>query len=218
VPGHRIRLTREAQVTQQSGDDADQWINGQVCAMLAVDIAEFSRPDRDEEIQLHLRTSLYGVLREALCGSGMPWSQSQHEDRGDGVLVIFRPGQAAQPLIDSLPERLKGLIRRYNRCSRESARMQLRVAAHIGPVYSDEHGFCGDDVTFLCRMIDIQPLRKALSQSDAEFALVVSDYVFDKLVLRRHSLADPRSFSSVRTKVKRTPVHGWMYLSNCPPV
>jgi hypothetical protein len=213
VPGPAHSLTREAHVTQQSGGDADSWINGQVCAMLAVDIAEFSRPDRDEEIQLHLRTSFYGVVREALCGSGMPWDQGQHEDRGDGVLVVFRPGLAAQPLIDSFPERLRDLLRRYNRYSCESARMQLRVAAHIGPVYSDEHGFSGDDVTFLCRMIDIQPLRRALSQSHAEFALVVSDYVYDKLVLRRYSMADPRSFRQVKAQVKRTSVHGWIYLS-----
>jgi hypothetical protein len=64
-------------------------------------------------------------------------------------------------------------------------------------------------------MLDIQPLRRALSQSHAEFALVVSDYVYDKLVLRRYSLADPRSFRQVKAQVKRTSVHGWIYLSGC---
>ena len=199
-------------MTQLTVHDAAPRISGQVCAMLAVDIAEFTRADRDDEIQLHLRTSLYGILREALAASGMPWEQSQYEDRGDGVVVIFPPDVAAQPVIDSFPERLRCLVRRHNRFSCEPARMQLRVAANVGPVYGDEHGFSGDDVVFLCRMLDAPPLRRALSESGSELAFIISDYVYEKLVVRRHSLADRSSFRPVRTRVKRTPVHAWIYL------
>jgi hypothetical protein len=195
-------------VTQPSG--------GQVCAMLAVDIAEYTRADRDDEIQLHLRTCLYGLLREALGGAGMSWDQGQHEDRGDGAVVIFPPDLAAQPIIDAFPERLGCLIRRHNRFSCEPVRMQLRVAANIGPVYRDEHGFAGDDVTYLCRMLDAQPLRRALSESGADLAFIISDYVYEKLVLRRQSLTDPRSFRRVRTQVKRTPVHAWIFMPAGP--
>ena len=205
-------------MTQLSGQEVGSRISGRVCAMLAVDIAEFTRRDRDVEIQRHLRTSLYAILREALDGCGMPWNgQCQSEDRGDGLALIFPPDLAAQPIIDLLPERLTGLIRRYNNYSCEPARMQLRVAAHLGPVYCDEHGFSGDDVTDLCRMLDAQPLRRALSGSGAELALIVSDYVYDKLVLQRRSLTDRRSFGRVRTRVKGIPVHGWMYLPAGPP-
>jgi len=185
--------------------------------MLAVDIAEFTRADRDDEIQLYLRTCLYGLLRDALGGSGMSWDQGQHEDRGDGALVIFPPDLAAQPIVDVFPERLRCLIHRHNRFSCEPGRMQLRVAVHVGPVYRDEHGFAGDDVTYLCRMLDAQPLRRALSDSHAELAFIISDYVYEKLVRRRQSVAGPRSFRQVRTRVKRTPVHGWIYLPEGPP-
>jgi hypothetical protein len=44
----------------------------------------------------------------------------------------------------------------------------------------------------------------------------VSDYVYDKLILRRHSLAGPRSFSRVKTQVKRTRLRAWMYLPDGP--
>ena len=193
-------------------------ISGQVCAMLAVDLVEFTRPARDEEVQLHLRMTLYGIVREALGGSGMPWELCQYEDRGDGVMVVFPPDLAAQPIVDVLPERLRGLIRRHNRVSREAARMQLRVAANVGPVYRDEHGFSGDDVMLLCRMLDAQPLRRALSESGSEFAFIISDYVYEKLVLHRQSLADPRSFRRVKTRVKRTPVNAWMALPDVLPL
>jgi hypothetical protein len=94
--------------------------------------------------------------------------------------------------------------------------MQLRVAVHVGPVYRDEHGFAGDDVTYLCRMLDAQPLRRALTDSGAELAFIISDYVYEKLVRRRQSLADQRSFQRVRTQVKRTLVHGWIFLPDGP--
>jgi hypothetical protein len=204
-------------VTQLTSHDAVPRISGQVCGMLAVDIAESTRPDRDQEIQLYMRFSLYGLLREALGACGMPWDQCLYEDRGDGVAVIFPPGLAAQPLIDSLPERLRDLVRRHNRFSCESVRMQLRLAANIGPVYCDEHGFAGDDVTLLCRMLDAHPLRQALSESGCELALIISDYVYDKLVVRRHSLTGPKSFRRVKAQVKRTPVHAWMYLPDHSP-
>jgi hypothetical protein len=196
-------------VTQLAGHDAAPRINGQVCAMVGVDIAGSTRADRDEETQLYQRSSLYGLMRQSLDGSGMPWDQ--YEDRGDGAVLIFPPGVAAQPIVDSLPERLRSLIRRHNRCSRESARMQLRVAAHVGPVYCDEHGFAGDDVTLLCRMLDAQPLRQALCESGSELAFIISDYVHDKLVLRGHSQGGPKSFRPVKTQVKGTRIRAWIY-------
>jgi hypothetical protein len=55
-------------------------------------------------------------------------------------------------------------------------------------------------------------VRRALSDSGLEFVLIISDYVYDKLVLHRHTLADPNSFHRVKTQVKRTKVHAWMYL------
>jgi class 3 adenylate cyclase len=146
----------------------------------------------------------------------MSWDQGQHEDRGDGAVMIFSPDQAAQPIVDAFPDRLRCLIRRHNRFSCEPVRMQLRVAVHVGPVYRDEHGFAGDDVTYLCRMLDAQPLRRALTDSGAELAFIISDYVYEKLVRRRQSLADQRSFQRVRTQVKRTLVHGWIFLPGGP--
>jgi hypothetical protein len=203
-------------VTQLTGHEAAPRISGHFCAMLAVDIAESTRPDRDEESQLYLRAALYGLLREALRECGLPWDQCLYEDRGDGVAVIFPPDLAAPPVIDSFPERLRNLIRRHNRFTYECVHMQLRVAANIGPVFCDEHGFASDDVTLLCRMLEVPQLRQALSESGCECAFIISDYVYEKLVLRRHTLADPRSFRQVKAKVKQTPVHGWMYLPDGP--
>ena len=55
---------------------------GQLCTVFAVDIAGFTRPDRDDEIRLHLHEKLYDVLERAFDGCGIPWADCFHEDRG----------------------------------------------------------------------------------------------------------------------------------------
>ena len=199
------------------GAPAPLLTSGQVCAMFAVDIAGFTRADRDSEICLYLRRSLYQILQDAFQGSGLPWDECHHEDRGDGVLVILPPHIPGYGLIDPLPERLRGLIRRHNRVSREPAQMQLRAAANIGPVDRDDHGLVGDDLNLLFRMLDARPLRRALTDTGAELALAVSRYVHDSLVIRHPSLVDPAQFRPLEARVKRTRIHAWIYVPGQQP-
>ena len=137
--------------------------SGQICAMLALDIAGFTRPDRDEEVRIHIHKALYEILREALQRSGLPWDRCHHEDRGDGALVVAPPDIPAHGIIDPFPERLRSLIRVHNRMSAPAARIQVRAAAHIGPVYRDDHGLVGDDINMLFRMLDAKPVHAALA-------------------------------------------------------
>jgi hypothetical protein len=123
--------------------------DGQVCALFAVDIAGFTGPHRDDDIRLYLHEELYQVLHKAFDASGIPWADCFCEDRGDGALIVVPPGLPCKGLIDPLPERLRGLIRRHNHVSRDSAGLQLRAAAHIGPVEYDGHGFVGTDINLL---------------------------------------------------------------------
>ena len=191
--------------------------SGQLCAMLAFDIVGFTRPDRDEEVRIHIHKALYEILREALLGSGMPWDRCHHEDRGDGALVVAPPDVAAHGIIDPFPERLRSLIRLHNRMSVPAAQIQVRAAAHIGPVYHDDHGLIGDDINLLFRMLDARPLRKALVSSGAELALAISGYMYDSLVRRHPSLAGSAVFRQVNAKVKGTRVNAWIHLPGVPP-
>jgi hypothetical protein len=101
--------------------------------MLAVDIAGYTRADRDNDIRLYLRRSLYQILQDAFQGSGLPWAECHHEDRGDGVLII-------------IPPRIPGY-----------------------------------------------------------------------LVIPHPSLVDPALFRPLNTRVKKTPVHGWIYVPGYQP-
>lgn len=188
--------------------------NGEVCPMFAVDIPGFT--DRDEEIQLYLRSALYQMLNAAFTASAIPWDLCEHHDRGDGALIIVPSAIPAHNLISPLPGQLRNQLRTHNWIVREPARMQLRAAIHIGPVYRDDHGIAGQDVNMLCRLLDAQPLRRALADSGAELALIVSDSFYDTVISRHPSLADPALFRPLRTLVKRTRVHARIHVLGDP--
>jgi hypothetical protein len=184
--------------------------------LFAADIAEFTRGDRDDDIRLHLHEELYRVLEQAFDASGIPWNACFTEDRGDGALVVIPPNIGAKAIIDPLPERLRTLIRRHNHVSRDAARIQLRVAAHMGPVDHDGHGFIGTDVNFLFRMLDARPLRAALAGTGADLAYITSEYVYSNIVCRHPSMISPDDFRPIKFQVKRTRAQARIYLPGAP--
>jgi hypothetical protein len=204
-------------MTRPAGRTHAPPVGGQVCALIAVDIAEFTRPDRDDDVRMFMREELYRILERAFNGSGISWTACFHEDRGDGVLVVVPPGIAATGIIDPLPERLHSLIRRHNHVSSTAAQIQLRVAAHLGLVDHDGHGFVGTDADFLFRMLDARPLKHALANTKADLALIVSDYVYRTIVSRHPSLISPAAFRPVRFQVKYTRAQAWTYVPSAPP-
>ena len=191
--------------------------DGQLCGLFAVDIAGFNGLRRDDDIQIYLHESLYEMLPTAFDSSDVPWFSCAHEDRGDGVLVIVPPMIPAAGLVDPIPEKLRRLVRRHNRVSCEAARIQLRVAAHIGPVHNDGHGFVGRDVNLLCRLLDARSLKRMLAQSDAEVAFITSGYVYENVIRRRPSLVDPALFQPLSVRVKETRTRAWAYVLGALP-
>jgi hypothetical protein len=185
---------------------------GQICAVLAVDIAGFNRPDRDDIIRRHLHEQLYQMVQMAFDDSGVPWVRCCHEDRGDGIFVVIPPAISVKGIIDPFPERLCGLIRHHNHLSCEAGRIQVRAAVHIGPVDHDGHGFVGTDVNHVFRVLEARPLKRMLADSGAELALAVSDYVYRNLVCRYPSLAYPDAFRAFRFQTKETRGQAWTYL------
>lgn len=184
----------------------------QLCTLFAVDIAGFTRPDRDDDIRGYLHEHLYGMLRKAFDGASIPWDACWHEDRGDGALVVVPPGVSGLGLVGPLPGRLRGLVRRHNHVARDAARIQLRAAAHFGMVEYDGHGFVGSDVNLLFRLLDAPPLKRALAASGADLALIVSDHVYRSFVCQHPSLISPDTFEAVRFRVKQDRFQGWTHL------
>jgi hypothetical protein len=190
---------------------------GQMCGLFAVDIAGFTDPDRDEQVQLHLRDAMYRMLERAFDGAAVPWHACLSEDRGDGALVVVPPSVSVAGLADPLPERLCGHVRVHNRVSSKIAHMQLRAAAHVGYIHHDDHGFAGDAVNHLFRLLDAPRLKQLLAASSSELAFITSDYFYEAIVRRHPTLVDPAAFQQVMVDVRHGTARGWVYLPGAAP-
>jgi hypothetical protein len=207
-----LRMTSAVPPDDRSSPDSTPETDGRMCGLFGVDIAEFTDPRRDEHVQLYLRERIYYILERAFEGSGVPWRACQAEDRGDGALIIVPPDVLVDGLADPLPERLCGLVRVHNRMSSEIARIQLRAAAHVGRVYRDRHGFAGDAVNHLCRLLEAPTVKDLLATSGAELGFITSDYFYDTVVLRHPTLVDPAAFQPVTVDLRHATATGWVQL------
>jgi hypothetical protein len=185
---------------------------GQMCGLFAIDIAAFTDQRRDELVQLYLRESMYRMLDRAFTGAGVRWRACRHEDRGDGVLVVLPAVLPVGKLADPLPERLRGLVRVHNHVSCQEARIQLRAAAHVGPVYQDPHGYAGDAVNQLFRLLDTPRFKRSLAESGRELGFIASDYLYRNVILRHATLVDPAEFQPVPVPALGPDATGWMHI------
>lgn len=185
-------------------------LDGHLCGLFAVDIVGFNAKQRDDDIRLYVHKSLYEMLRIAFDRSDVPWHACVHSDRGDGALVIIPPAIPVTGMV-AVPDRLRALVRRHNHVSSDAARLQLRVAMHIGPVHYDGHGFVGQDVNLLFRLLDARVLRRLLSDSGADVALLASDAMYKHVILRQPALVDLSLFQRSRMQVKETRTCAWAY-------
>ena len=182
--------------------------------VLVVDVSAFSgRPRVPQE---EIRRGLYAALETAFVDNGLDWSSADHEDRGDGVLVLVTPDVPKSRVVDGLPHALLGQLRRYNATRNEDARIRLRMAITAGEVRYDPEGVVGDDVTLAFRLLDAKPLREALDRSTATFALIVSDRIYADVV-RPDPAMDPDSFRPVTVDVKEVHGRAWLHVPNGSP-
>lgn len=97
--GRQLRAPEMALPETTEARPGPLWRQRQLCAVIVIDIAGFTRPDRDDDTRLYLHKELYRILHQAFDDSGIPWADCFREDRGDGALVLMR---AAAPHRDRL--------------------------------------------------------------------------------------------------------------------
>jgi hypothetical protein len=191
----------------------------QHCSLIAADIADFSRPDRDDEIQLHLRTSLYQIFGAAFRDIEIAWEGSHdlhREDRGDGMTIVFRPHIPTGLVISQLLDPLLAELRHHNKVSSPAAQIQLRLALHAGLVTRDANGFAGQAAIHVFRIIEAPLVKRELAVSGADLALIVSDYVYDNFIRDTHGPVNPDTYTHVKVNVKKTRTRAWYRLAGGP--
>lgn len=187
------------------------------CAVFTVDIAGFGDLSREDPVRMHMRDAMYRHLRDAFEYAGVPWADTVHEDRGDGVLVIVPGTYPESVLIAPLLERLLRGLHAYNRTAAEIARIRLRAALHAGHVYQDANGLVGETVNHTCRLLEAAELKKTLAATGAQLAFITSETLFDAVVRHGQGEIDPDTFQETTVEVKETHARAWIHLPGMGP-
>jgi len=169
-------------------------VPGPVRGILVVQIAEFDRADRDEEIRALLRQVLYRLLRGAFDDAGIGWHACAALDRGDVFLVLAPPGVPAARLAGPLLGLLRAGLALYNRYASAVARLRLRAAVHAGPAGDDAAGAA---VRHALRLAGSGHARAALRGSAADLALIASDRIFADVIRHGHGACDPAAYRPI---------------------
>ncbi len=187
------------------------------CSILFTDVAGYGNPDRNDGDRDVVRKALYEIVRSALEASGVPWEVCYHEDRGDGIIVVVPPTVSTVRVVDPLIGELASRLRRYNRRASDVVRIQLRAALHVGPVGRDAEGLTGQAIITTARILDAQPLKDRLAETQADLGFAASDFVYEHVVRNRPGRTDPATFEHLQCQVKQIQVSAWMHLAGPPP-
>jgi hypothetical protein len=180
------------------------------CGMLTIDIAAFSR--RDPDVQVFLRESVYRISKDACAASGIPWEKCHVEDRGDGLLLIAPPDVSVKTLLDPLIAQIRSALRAHNKTANFAAELRLRIAVHAGYVRFDAHGATGPHVIHLFRLVDAPSVKSEFATHGGDCVLVVSDYLYQEVVIAGPGLIDPDAFKPIVIAIKETQCLAWIWL------
>ena len=188
--------------------------------ILAVDVEGSTL--RTNLMKGELRRIMYALLDRALRGTGIDRKHlEQPVDRGDGVLLLFRPDDEVPKtlLLGQFVPRLAALLVEHNATVAEPAlRLRLRVVFHAGEIHDDGWGFYGEDLDVAFRLLDAPSVKKALKNEPAfPLVLVVSDEIHSGIV--RHGYVDVGPYAgSVRVSVAKRRRRGWVHFPLPLPV
>jgi hypothetical protein len=185
-------------------------LTGQNCTVVRTDVVSFNAAGRDGEAQKLIRRETLAMTRFAL---GPVWDTCRWEDRGDGLLIIVAPDVPTAQVLERLATALPPSLKRHNRTYSVSGRLQLRVAAEVGPIEEDDAGVCGPAINHVSRLVEAPTLKRAIAEQDALLGLIVSPYVYQAHVRPRGSFLDPADFTEIPVLVKETDATGWMRLT-----
>jgi hypothetical protein len=163
---------------------------------VACDLEHYSR--RPDNGQIEAQRAMARMLKEAGERGALERAQWLTQQQGDGELALLPPGVDEARVITSLWRELREGLYRYNRHASAAARLRMRIAVHEGQTYIADNGFAGDAINTVCRLRDCAEVKDALSASDGDLVLIVSDRIFCD-VIRGYDAHDlpPSAFTEV---------------------
>ncbi|MFB6813650.1 hypothetical protein ACFCV8_03765 [Streptomyces sp. NPDC056347] len=178
--------------------------------ILLLDIEKYS--ERDDVEQAFLRRMLYDLTDRALLAAGIDETRRRRADRGDSVMELIDANCSVIALLRALLTEMPARLHSQNRRASASARMRLRGVVASGFVAVDPlDGWVGSDLNHACRLLDAEALREALRERRDDFALCVSDTVYQGVVRHSHTGVPAEEFRSVTVDSKNGPLDAWLH-------
>ncbi|TDD93349.1 hypothetical protein E1298_09840 [Actinomadura rubrisoli] len=179
--------------------------------LFGTDICGYSRCDQSAQIQL--RDSSFKIFQEACRSACIPPRLCRVEDRGDGLLMVADSKIGLEAVFPTFINSARAGVREHNaRLARKDSRMRLRMALHAGFLHRDAHGFSGDAVNHLSRLLDAPAFKDRMAEHGAAFAVIVSADLYHDAA--SFHLIDPRIATPIDVNVKETRSRAWM-LTSC---
>lgn len=178
--------------------------------ILLLDIEKFSH--RDDVEQAYLRRMLFDLTDRALLAAGIEMTLRRRADRGDSVMELIDSNASSTTLLRTLLSFVPAELRAINRRASSSAQMRLRGVVASGYVAVDgEGGWVGSDLNHACRLLDADVLRNALREEHGDFALCVSESVYQGVVRHNHPGVPADEFHAVTVDSKNGPLPAWLH-------
>jgi hypothetical protein len=178
--------------------------------ILLFDIEQFG--SRDDVEQAYLRRILYDVVDATLAAADVDETARLRADRGDSVMELIDTRVSVPALMKVLLNDTPALLHNKNRLLASSARMRVRIVLASGYVAVDElDGWVGSDLNHSVRLLNADPLRDALKQSDAGSVLCVSDAIYQGVVRHGPLGVRPDDFHRVTVETKEGPTVAWLH-------
>lgn len=182
------------------------------CALFACDVVSYGDARRTNGIQRHIRKNLYELIEKSFDNGGIPYSAVYDEDRGDGLIAAVPREYEPALLITGVTDWLRAGLWQYNQVSSEAARIELRVAVHLGAAVHDGKGLVGVDVNHVCRILEESAFKALMKKRRAPIGVILSKRFHDDVVRTGMGLVVAEDYRPLGVSVKETECEAWVRL------
>jgi CRP-like cAMP-binding protein len=190
-------------------------LSGENCTVLLTDVVGFGALHRSDHDRRIIRREGLEMMQASL---GPLWEACISQDRGDGLLIVAPPPITTARIIECVNGELPRRLRLHNRTYSASARIHLRIAAHVGPIIGDSIGVSGETIIRTARMVEAPVLKEAMTATGAGLGIIVSEFVHEIAIAHAADFIDAAEYKKVEVSNKEFAGSAWIRLVDVSPV
>jgi len=188
---------------------------GENCTVLLTDVVGFGALHRSDHDRQIIRREGLDMMRASL---GPLWDACISQDRGDGLLIVAPPPIPTARVIETVNGELLRRLRLHNRTYSASARIHLRIAAHVGPIIGDHLGVSGETIIRTARMVEAPVLKEAMAATETGLGIIVSEFVHEIAIAYAADFIEAAEYKKVKVSNKEFIGSAWIRLVDVSPV